>query len=634
MSDRLTHECGLAFVRLRKPLHHYQEVYGDAAWGLRKTYLLMQKQYNRGQDGAGLGVVKFDMPAGDPYLLRVRSNKHNAIERIFDAISEDTAQLGETPLTAENEIAIKQQCRFLGEAYLGHLRYGTHSGNSVANNHPFVRKSNIASRNIALAGNFNMTNSNELFKQLIEYGLNPVGNNDTQVILEKLSHFLNKEHEHLIDELSDLSGRELADAVSSKLDLGRMLRKAAQYWDGGYVFASLIGNGDTFICRDPAGIRPAFILINDEVVACASERGALANVFNVDPEEVKQVEPGHIVVIKRDGRIEDVEFTTPLELKQCSFERIYFSRGNDPLIYKQRKRLGANLAPRIFEVLGDDIKRACFSYIPNTAETAFLGLLEAIDGAMRSKMADHLWDKIQDGSVTREDLSGLNSVRVKAELIAHKDQRLRTFITHDAARRDLVAHIYDITRGLVGEDDTLVVLDDSIVRGTTLRESIITSLSQLKPKRIVIVSSAPPIMYPDCYGIDMSQLGKFIAFEAAIELTKDRGNEAILEEIETKCKAQEHLPPAEMKNHVISLYDQFSLEEISKKVAQLVRPDTIDWDGKLNVIYQDVDGLHAAMPAYTGDWYFTGNYPTAGGNAVVNRAYLNWRSGDDSTRSY
>jgi amidophosphoribosyltransferase len=396
----------------------------------------------------------------------------------------------------------------------------------------------------------------------------------------------------------------------------------------------LIGNGDTFICRDPAGIRPAFILINDEVVACASERGALANVFNVDPEEVKQVEPGHIVVIKRDGRIEDVEFTTPLELKQCSFERIYFSRGNDPLIYKQRKRLGANLAPRIFEVLGDDIKRACFSYIPNTAETAFLGLLEAIDGAMRSKMTDHLWDKIQDGSVTREDLSGLNSVRVKAELIAHKDQRLRTFITHDAARRDLVAHIYDITRGLVGEDDTLVVLDDSIVRGTTLRESIITSLSQLKPKRIVIVSSAPPIMYPDCYGIDMSQLGKFIAFEAAIELTKDRGNEAILEEIETKCKAQEHLPPAEMKNHVISLYDQFSLEEISKKVAQLVRPDTIDWDGKLNVIYQDVDGLHAAMPAYTGDWYFTGNYPTAGGNAVVNRAYLNWRSGDDSIRSY
>ena len=396
----------------------------------------------------------------------------------------------------------------------------------------------------------------------------------------------------------------------------------------------MIGNGDTFICRDPAGIRPAFILINDDVVACASERGALANVFNVDPEEVHQVEPGHIVVVKRDGRIEDVEFTDPLELKQCSFERIYFSRGNDPLIYKQRKRLGANLAPRIFEVIGDDIKRAFFSYIPNTAETAFLGLLEAIGGAMRSKVADDIWDKIQDGSVTREDLSGLNSVRVQAELIAHKDQRLRTFITHDAARRDLVTHIYDITRGLVGEDDTLVVLDDSIVRGTTLRESIITSLSQLNPKRIVIVSSAPPIMYPDCYGIDMSQLGKFIAFEAAVELTKDHGNEEIFEEIEAKCVAQQDADPETMSNHVKELYEQFSLEEISKKVAQLVRPAEIDWDGRLNVIYQDVEGLHAAMPEYTGDWYFTGNYPTAGGNAVVNRAYLNWRSGDDSTRAY
>ena len=633
MSDRLTHECGLAFVRLRKPLHYYQEQYGDAAWGLRKTYLLMQKQYNRGQDGAGLATVKFDMPAGDNFLLRVRSDKHNAIERIFDVITEDTEQLGE-PISAETEMDAKRTCRFLGEAYLGHLRYGTHAGNSMAMCHPFIRKSNIASRNIALAGNFNMTNSGDLFNRLVAYGLDPVGDNDTQVILEKISHFLNDEHERVIHEYPHLEGRELAKTVSKELDLGRMLKKAAQYWDGGYVFASLVGNGDAFICRDPAGIRPAFIYINDDVVACASERGALANVFNVDPDEIEQVAPGHVVVIKRDGEIQDFEFTTPLEQRQCSFERIYFSRGNDPLIYNQRKRLGANLAPRIMQVLGEDIDRAFFSYIPNTAETCFLGLLEAVGGALRCIEADVIWQKIQDGSVTRADLTKLNHTRVQAELIAHKDQRLRTFITHDAARRDLVTHIYDITRGLIEKDDTLVVVDDSIVRGTTLRESIITSLSQLNPKRIVIVSSAPPIMYPDCYGIDMSQIGKFIAFEAAVSLTKDAGNEAIFDEIAERCKKQLQLPVPKMQNQVKALYEQFSLKEISCKIAELVRPDAIEWNGRLDVIYQDVDGLSAAMPEYTGDWYFTGNYPTPGGNAVVNRAFLHWHAGDDSKRAY
>ena len=633
MSDRLTHECGLAFVRLRKPLHYYQEQYGDAAWGLRKTYLLMQKQYNRGQDGAGLGVVKFDMPAGDQFLLRIRSDKHNAIERIFDAITEDTQRLCE-PISAEIEMDAKRSCRFLGEAYLGHLRYGTHSGNSMAMCHPFVRKSNVASRNIALAGNFNMTNSSELFTNLVGYGLNPVGDNDTQVILEKISHFLNDEHERLIKKHNKLKGRELATTISLELDLGRMLKKAAQYWDGGFVFASLIGNGDAFICRDPSGIRPAFIYMNDEIVACASERGALANVFNVSPDEIEQVQPGHIVIIKRDGTIEDVEFTKPLELRQCSFERIYFSRGNDPLIYKQRKRLGANLAQRVMKVLGSDIDRSFFSYIPNTAETCFLGLLEAVGGSLRSIEADNIWGKIQDGSVTREDLSKLNHIRVQAELIAHKDQRLRTFITHDAARRDLVTHIYDITRGLIGKEDTLVVVDDSIVRGTTLRESIITSLSQLQPKRIVIVSSAPPIMYPDCYGIDMSQIGKFIAFEAAVALTKEHGNESLLDEIADHCREQEKLPVSEMQNMVKVLYEQFSLKEISCKIAELVRPTHLEWNGQLDVVYQDVDGLRAAMPEYTGDWYFTGNYPTPGGNAVVNQAFLNWHSGDDSQRAY
>ena len=633
MSDRLTHECGLAFVRLRKPLHYYQEQYGDAAWGLRKTYLLMQKQYNRGQDGAGLGVVKFDMPAGDQFLLRVRSDKNNAIERIFDAITEDTEQLRDA-ITPETEMDAKRSCRFLGEAYLGHLRYGTHAGNSMAMCHPFMRKSNVASRNIALAGNFNMTNSSELFKKLVEYGLDPAGDNDTQVILEKISYFLNDEHERLIKEHKLIDGRERAKTVSAALDIPRLLKKAAQYWDGGYVFASLIGNGDAFICRDPAGIRPAFIYIDDEVVACASERGALANVFNVDPDDIQQVAPGHVVVIKRDGTIQDAEFTTPIETRQCTFERIYFSRGNDPLIYNQRKRLGANLAPRVMKVLGEDIDRSFFSYIPNTAETCFLGLLEAVGGALRSLEADVIWDKIQDGSVTRTDLTKLNHTRVKAELIAHKDQRLRTFITHDAARRDLVTHIYDITRGLIEKDDTLVVVDDSIVRGTTLRESIITSLSQLNPKRIAVVSSAPPIMYPDCYGIDMSQIGKFIAFEAAVGLTKERNNESLFADIAKQCEEQVKLPVSEMKNVVKELYEQFSLKEISCKIADLVRPKGLGWNGQLDIIYQDVDGLRAAMPEYIGDWYFTGDYPTPGGNAVVNRAYLHWYNGDESKRAY
>jgi amidophosphoribosyltransferase len=639
MGDRLTHECGLALVRLRKPLHYYQDVHGDAAWGLRKTYLLMQKQYNRGQDGAGLGVVKFDMPAGEQFMLRVRSDRHNAIERVFDAITSDTEILGDCPVTADNEQAMKSRCEFLGEACLGHLRYGTHSGNAMANCHPLVRKGNVASRNIAVAGNFNMTNAPQLFQRLLEFGLNPVGDSDTQVILEKISHFLDQEHDHLsramgAESLQGLEGRSLAERVSQDLDVARVLRNAARYFDGGYVFAGLIGNGDAFICRDPAGIRPGFVLVTDEVVAAASERGALANVFDTDPDDIRSIPPGHAIVIKRDGRIIEEAMTEPIPIRQCTFERIYFSRGNDPEIYHERKKLGANLAPRILNLLGDDIERAIFSYIPNTAETAYLGLLEAVGGVLRKRAADAVWDRIQDGTVKVDDLKQLTSVRVRAELIAHKDQRLRTFITHDAARRDLVEHIYDITRGLIDVDDTLVVLDDSIVRGTTLRESIVTTLSRLSPKRIVVASSAPPIMYPDCYGIDMSQLGRFIAFEAAIGLTRDRGNESILDDVEARCLEQAEWEPLRMVNQVKAIYDQFTLVELSAKIAELVRPPGMEWSGRLDVVYQDVDGLRAAMPDYTGDWYFTGDYPTPGGFAVLNRAYLNWRRGEAAARAY
>jgi amidophosphoribosyltransferase len=541
-------------------------------------------------------------------------------------------------LKASTDLSLKRAHRYVGELYLGHLRYGTFAGRAAANCHPFVRRSNIASRNLAIAGNFNMTNANELFAQLTEYGLNLVGESDTNVILERIGYFLDREHDHLQatmgpGSLWKLDGRELADAISRDLDLGRILQKASQGWDGGYVFAGVLGNGDAFVCRDPAGIRPGFVHVDDDVIAAASERGALANVFNVDPETIQPIKPGHALVIKREGAWSMDPFTDPLPLRQCTFERIYFSRGNDPDIYQERKNLGRNLAPRVLAALGGSTEKAVFSYIPNTAEAAYMGLLERLDELTREQHAGELWQRIQAGQVKREDLSALMNGRIRAEKIAHKDQRLRTFITHDAARRDLVTHIYDITRGVVRPDDALVVLDDSIVRGTTLRESIITILSRLNPAKIIIVSSAPPIMYPDCYGIDMSQLGRFIAFEAAIELLKERDLMHVLHEVERLCSEQEHLPPQRMVDHVAKIYQQFSLDEISAKVADLVRPRNIPWHGPIEVIYQTVDGLRRAMPDHSGDWYFTGQYPTPGGYRVLNTSFLNWRGARDA-RAY
>jgi amidophosphoribosyltransferase len=638
MSDFIGHECGLALVRLRQPLSYYQEQYGDFAWGLRQLYLLMEKQHNRGQDGAGIAAVKMDMPPGEKYLLRVRSDKHNAIERIFDVVMRDLTAKRSRNSARKDDRSIKRRHEFVAELYAGHLRYGTHSANRVNNCHPLLRKNNTASRNLAIAGNFNMTNSAELFEQLVEYGLNPVGESDTQVVLERLGYFLDREHDHLHaamgpESFLGLEGRELATEISSELNLVRVLRKAAHGWDGGYVLTGLLGNGDAFACRDPAGIRPAFFHIDDEIVAMASERAALSNVFDVDPDAVQPIEPGHVLVIKRDGRIAHERFTDPIEVRQCTFERIYFSRGNDPAIYRERKALGRSLAPRVLDRLEHDVRHAVFSFIPNTAEAAYVGLIEEIDHLTRSRNAEALWEKISAGNADRSDLELLANGHVRAEKIAHKDQRLRTFITHDAARRDLVLHIYDITRGVVGADDALVVLDDSIVRGTTLRESIITILSRLDPSRIIIVSSAPPIMYPDCYGIDMSQLGRFIAFEAAIALLRERGKEDLLDEIEERCVAQADKPAGQIENHVAAIYDEFTLDEISAKVAELVRPKTISWRGRIDVIYQSVEGLQAAMPEHTGDWYFTGRYPTPGGYRVLNTSFLNWRRAVDA-RAY
>ena len=638
MSEFIGHECGLALVRLRKPLSYYRAQYGDVAWGLRKLYLLMEKQHNRGQDGAGFAVVKFDMPPGDDFMRRVRSDRHNAIERIFDTIMSGIRYLTPQQLDRLDDVQLKQAAPHLGEVYLGHLRYATHSGTSSSLCHPYLRKNNVASRNLAIAGNFNMTNSRELFQRLVDYGLNPVGDSDTQVILERLGYALDREHEHLVatmgpESFVGLSGKALADAVSRDLDMARILRKASQDWDGGYVFAGLLGNGDAFVCRDPAGIRPGFWYANDDVIAMASERAALVTVFNVRPTDVQPLAPSHALVIKKSGEFSEKRFTESLPLRQCTFERVYFSRGSDQDIYQERKRLGRNLAPGVIESLGEDLERAVFSYIPNTAEPAFVGLTEEVEHLTRARNVEQLWRKIEAGTASRSDLARLSNGRLRTEKVAHKDQRLRTFITHDAARRDLVMHVYDITRGSVGPDETLVVIDDSIVRGTTLRESIITMFSRLNPRRIIIVSSAPPIMYPDCYGIDMSQLGRFIAFEAAIALLRERGLESLLDEVNALCEAQADKPVDRIVNHVRRLYDPFSLEEISAKVAQLVRPADIPWRGRLDVIYQSVDGLHAAMPEHTGDWYFTGDYPTPGGFKVLNQSYLNWRAASEA-RAY
>jgi amidophosphoribosyltransferase len=640
MSEFIGHECGLALVRLRKPLSYYRAKYGDPAWGLRRLYLLMEKQHNRGQDGAGMAVVKFDMPPGEPYLLRERSTKHNALERLFDEGMADIRRLSQDELANLDEIELKRRCQFLGEVNLGHLRYGTHSGCADALCHPYLRTNNIASRNLAIAGNFNMTNSKELFDRLVEYGLNPVGDSDTQVILERLGYSLDKEHEHLVTTMGPgsflgLEGKTLADHVSRDLDIARVLRKASQDWDGGYVFTGLLGNGDAFVCRDPAGIRPGYCYIDDEVVVAASERSAIVTVFDVQPDEVQPVPPGNVLVIKRDDGQEPAfePFADPMPVRQCTFERIYFSRGSDQDIYRERKALGRNLAPRVREALGEDLHRAVFSYIPNTAEPAYVGLVEEIEELNRAQNVEELWSRIQTGKAARTDLERYLNGRLRTEKVAHKDQRLRTFITHDAARRDLVLHIYDITRGTVGPDDTLVVIDDSIVRGTTLRESIITMLSRLNPKRIMIVSSAPPIMYPDCYGIDMSQLGRFIAFEAAVALLRERSMEGVLEEVEQRCLEQADRPAAKMVNHVQRIYAPFALAEIERKVAELVRSDSLTWSGRLDIIYQSVEGLQDAMPQYTGDWYFTGHYPTPGGFKVLNNSYLNWRAAKD-VRAY
>jgi len=639
MIDDIRHNCGLALVRLLKPLEHYAQQYGDPSWGLRRLFLLMEKQHNRGQDGAGIGVARFDMPPGRSFLNAFRSDRHNAIERVFDEAMRDVLATPLTDLAQRSGLALKASCEYLGEAMIGHLRYGTHSGAGEQFCHPYVRSNTVPSRTLALAGNFNMTNATELFEKLVADGLHPVGDSDTQVILERLGYSLDREHDHLSATLGpeglfcQLRGRELAQRVASELDLQRVFQRAATDWDGGYAFVGLLGSGDAFACRDPAGIRPIFMLKTDDVIAMASERAALMTVFDVPAERVQPIRPGHVVLIRRDGRFDVLPFIAPLPERQCTFERVYFSRGNDPDIYQERKQLGRNLAPRVLEALGDDLQRAVFSYVPNTAEPAYLGLVEEIDRLASQRRADALWRTIESGNVQRAEVEHAFKERIRTEKVAHKDQRLRTFITHDSARRDLVSLVYDRTHGVLTPGDVLVVVDDSIVRGTTLRESIITMLARLQPSRIVMVSSAPPIMYPDCYGIDMSQLGKFIAFEAAVALLHDHDEAELLEEVRRRCTSQVSKPAEELENFVRSIYDRFSLDVLSRKIAELIRAPHLEWNGRIDVVYQTVEGLRDAMPGHKGDWYFTGDYPTPGGTRVLNRAFLKWCANDEG-RAY
>ena len=632
MSDALKHECGIALVRLLKPLEFYKEKYGTAFYGINKMYLMMEKQHNRGQDGAGFASIKLNVDPGERYISRVRSNAAQPIQDIFSKINNRiNNELTEHPAYKNDVSAQKKHIPYLGELMLGHVRYGTFGGNSVEHVHPFLRQNNWMHRNLIIAGNFNMTNTTELFNDLINLGMHPKEKTDTITIMEKIGHFLDDAVRKLYKKgkLKGLTKIETSQFIVENINLAKILRKSATHWDGGYVMAGLLGHGDSFVFRDPAGIRPAFYYKDDEVVVVASERPAIQTVFNVPFEEIKELDPGHAILLRKDGYMSISKILEPLEKKSCSFERIYFSRGSDAEIYQERKTLGKLLMPKVLKAIKNDTKNTIFSFIPNTAETSFYGMLEAAQDELNNQKNDAIL-KEKEG-LTNERLQEILSHKIRTEKIAIKDVKLRTFITEDSSRDDLVAHVYDVTYGVVKKEDNLVIIDDSIVRGTTLKKSILKMLDRLNPKQIVIVSSAPQIRYPDCYGIDMARLEALIAFQAALALHKDRGTENIVDAIYTKCKGQETSPDSEQINHVKKLYAPFTDEEISDKIAEIISEKSIKADVK--VIFQSVDDLHKACPDNLGDWYFTGNYPTPGGNRVVNKAYINFIEGN-SERAY
>lgn len=632
MSDALKHECGIAMVRLLKPLEYYKEKYGTAFYGVNKMYLMMEKQHNRGQDGAGLASIKLDVNPGERYISRVRSNDAQPIQDIFAQINEriNTEFLAH-PEYKNDVAAQKKNIPYIGELFLGHVRYGTFGLNSVENVHPFLRQNNWMHRNLIIAGNFNMTNTNALFDNLINLGMHPKEKTDTVTVMERIGHFLDDAVRKLYKKAKakGLNKQEASPYIAEHLNVAKILRKSASNWDGGYAMAGLLGHGDAFVLRDPAGIRPVYFYQDDEIVVVASERPAIQTTFNIPFEEVRELDPGHALIIKKDGGVKISEILAPLARRSCSFERIYFSRGNDAEIYLERKMLGKLVMPKVLEAIEYDTVNSVFSFIPNTAETSFYGMLDAAQDELNKQKNEAIIKERK--TLNLERLHEIQAHKIRTEKIAIKDVKLRTFITDDSSRDDLVAHVYDVTYGVVKPTDNLVIIDDSIVRGTTLKKSILKMLDRLHPKQIVVVSSAPQIKYPDCYGIDMARLEDLVAFQAALQLHKDRGTYAIVEEIYNKCKEQISIEDISVVNHVKKLYAPFSDEEISDKIAEIVSQENIQ--AKVKLIFQSVDDLHKACPENLGDWYFTGNYPTAGGNRVVNRAYINFYEGN-TARAY
>jgi len=633
MSDQLKHECGIALVRLRKPLEYYQEKYGTWQYGIQKLCLLMEKQHNRGQEGAGAASIKIDQQPGTKYIHRHRSNGNQPIKEVFDSIYGDlaTARVA-NPEMFEDANWAKENVPFAAEAYLGHLRYGTFGRNSIDFVHPVKRENNWRSRNLVLAGNFNLTNVDELFNLLVELGQSPSDYTDTVTILEKVGHYLDEENQLKFRQYKNegYTSQDISPLIEDNLDVQKVLASASRDWDGGYAIAGMFGHGDSFVIRDPWGIRPAYYYQDDEIVVVASERPVIQTALNVPADDIKEIGPGNGVIIRKNGTVEEVPVRVPQKRRSCSFERIYFSRGSDKEIYLERKKLGELLTPAILDSIDHDIKNSVFSFIPNTAETAFYGMMEGV----RNELMEDKKRKIHDlnGSWTEEKLQEIISVEPRVEKIAVKDVKLRTFISGDAGRDELVGHVYDVTYGIVRNGvDNLVIIDDSIVRGTTLKKSILRILDRLKPKKIVVVSSAPQIRYPDCYGIDMTRMGDFCAFNAAIGLLEDRNMTHIIDEVYQKCKAQENLPKEEVMNYVTEIYKPFTTEEISDKISEQLTPDNMN--AEVKVVFQSVENLHLACPENNGDWYFTGDYPTPGGNKVVNTSFINYVEGSDK-RAY
>ncbi len=626
MSDSIKHECGIALVRLLKPLDYYHRKYGTTLYGVNKLRLLLQKMRNRGQDGAGLATIKLHSKPGSRYISRRRSITSNYLEDLFQGVYDRFRDV--SPEQLKDGVYMKENLPYTGELLMGHLRYGTHGVNTIETCHPFLRQNNWISRNLVLAGNFNLTNVDELFKELVDLGQYPKEKSDTVTVLEKIGHFLDDEvaRLHTWFKPDGYSTEELNELIFDNLDVQRVLRRATKRFDGGYVMGGMIGHGDAFMMRDPSGIRPAYYYANGDVVVAASERPAIQTAFDVHISKVKELKPGHALIIKRNGKVSEVPFIEPLERKSCSFERIYFSRGTDRDIYNERKKLGEQLVGQVMEAVDQDFKNTVFSFVPNTAESSFYGMIKGVEKKLNLVKLEKI--KAMGADIKPKRLEKILNMSARAEKIVVKDVKMRTFIADDSTRGDLVSHVYDVTYGVVvNEKDNLVLIDDSIVRGTTLRDSIIKSVSRLRPKKIVIVSSAPQIRYPDCYGIDMSKLKEFVAFRAMVELLNDTKQSHLLDEAYERCKAQEGKPDEEITNELIALYDTFTYEQVSDKIAEIITPEGIKPEVK--VIYQTIEGLHEACPENKGDWYFSGNYPTPGGFRVVNKAFINYMEKSD-----